>query len=46
MTGSFDHLLSLAVVSIVAYIVADLLVSKPIYDSAAEAPCHAINITF
>lgn len=33
MTGSFSHLLSLAVVSIVAYIVADVLGSKPIYEA-------------
>lgn len=36
MTGSFDHVLSLAVVCIVAYIVADLLGSKPVYDSLLE----------
>lgn len=36
MTGSFNHLLSLALVSIVAYIVADLLGSKPIYESLLE----------
>lgn len=33
MTGSFSHLLSLTVVSLTAYIVADLLKSVPIYDS-------------
>ncbi|MCB2293479.1 ClC family H(+)/Cl(-) exchange transporter [Clostridium algoriphilum] len=33
MTGSFSQLLSLAVISIVAYIVADILASKPIYES-------------
>jgi hypothetical protein len=32
MTGSFTHLLSLAVVSIVAFLVADLLKCKPIYE--------------
>ncbi|HZK20187.1 MAG TPA: ClC family H(+)/Cl(-) exchange transporter, partial [Treponemataceae bacterium] len=36
MTGSFEHFLSLAVVCIVAYIVADLLGSKPVYDSLLE----------
>jgi hypothetical protein len=36
MTGSFTHLLSLTVVSVVAYIVADLLKSVPIYDSLLE----------
>jgi H+/Cl- antiporter ClcA len=33
MTGSLNHLLSLAIVSVMAYIVADLLGSKPIYES-------------
>lgn len=36
MTGSFSHLLSLTIVSITAYIVADLLKSAPIYDSLLE----------
>lgn len=36
MTGSFNHLLSLAIVSIIAYIVADILASKPIYESLLE----------
>ena len=36
MTGSFSYLLSLAIVSIVAYIVADILGSKPIYESLLE----------
>jgi H+/Cl- antiporter ClcA len=36
MTGSFNHLLSLSVVSIVSYIVADILASKPIYESLLE----------
>jgi Trk K+ transport system NAD-binding subunit len=36
MTGSFSHLLPLAIVSIVAYIVADILGSKPIYESLLE----------
>jgi H+/Cl- antiporter ClcA len=33
MTGSLNHLLSLAIVSGVAYIVADLLHSRPIYEA-------------
>ncbi|HEX2924975.1 MAG TPA: H(+)/Cl(-) exchange transporter ClcA [Ruminiclostridium sp.] len=33
MTGSFSHLLSLAVVSVTAYIIADILGSHPIYES-------------
>lgn len=36
MTGSFSHLLSVAIVSIVAYITADILGSKPIYESLLE----------
>jgi H+/Cl- antiporter ClcA len=36
MTGSFTNLLSLAIVSIVAYIVADVLGSKPIYEALLE----------
>lgn len=40
MTGSFSHLYSLALVSIVAYIVADLLGSKPIYESLLERILH------
>lgn len=33
MTGSFSHLLSLSVVSLAAYVTADLLRSRPVYDS-------------
>jgi H+/Cl- antiporter ClcA len=40
MTGNFTHLLSLAIVSIVAYIVADILASKPIYESLLERFLH------
>lgn len=36
MTGSLNHLLSLSIVSIVAYIVADLLRSEPIYESLLQ----------
>jgi len=36
MTGSFSHLLSLTVVSITSYLTADILNSKPIYDSLLE----------
>lgn len=36
MTGSFNHLLSLSVISISAYLVADILGSKPIYESLLE----------
>ncbi len=40
MTGSFDHLLPLAIVSIIAYITADLLNSEPIYDSLFHRMLH------
>ncbi|MGV8983063.1 ClC family H(+)/Cl(-) exchange transporter [Clostridium sp.] len=40
MSGSFKHMLSLAIVSIVAYIVADILSSKPIYESLLEKFLH------
>ncbi|MGH4052694.1 MAG: ClC family H(+)/Cl(-) exchange transporter [Clostridium sp.] len=40
MTGSFSQFLSLAIVSIVAFIVADVLASKPIYESLLEKFLH------
>ena len=36
MTGSFSHLLPLAIISIVSYIIADILRSEPIYESLLE----------
>lgn len=33
---TFNHLLSLAIVSVIAYIVADVLGSKPIYEALLE----------
>lgn len=36
MTGSFNHLLALTIVSITAYVVSDFLGSKPIYESMLE----------
>lgn len=33
MTGSFSHLLSISIISLVAYIIASLLKSEPIYES-------------
>lgn len=36
MTGSFEHLLALITVSMTAYIVADLLKSRPVYDQLLE----------
>lgn len=40
MTGSFSHLLSLSIVCIIAYIVADILNSEPIYDSLLDNLIH------
>lgn len=40
MTGSFNHLLSIAMVSITAYIIADILGSKPIYESLLSRILH------
>ncbi|GFP77421.1 ClC family H(+)/Cl(-) exchange transporter [Clostridium fungisolvens] len=45
MTGSLTHLLSLSIVSIVAYIVADLLKSEPIYESLLERILKGKNKT-
>lgn len=36
MTGSFQHLLTLSVVSITAYVTAEALKSKPVYESLLE----------
>lgn len=36
MTGSFSHLLSISVVSITAYVVTEMLASKPIYELLLE----------
>lgn len=36
MTGSFSHLLSMATVSMTAYLVADILKSKPVYEVLLE----------
>ena len=36
MTGSFNHLLSLTVVSLIAYVIADLVKSPPIYEALLE----------
>ena len=36
MTGGFSHLLTLSIVSLIAYITADLLKAKPIYDQLLE----------
>lgn len=44
MTGSFTHLLSLTIVSIIVYIVVDLLKSATIYDSLLESLLLKNNI--
>ena len=36
MTGSFNHLLSVSIVSAIAYVTADILGSKPIYESLLD----------
>lgn len=46
MTGSFTHLLSLSVISLPAYVVADLLKSEPIYESLLERLLKKGGITF
>lgn len=44
MTGSFSHLMSLATASLVAYIVAEMLRSKPVYESLTERLLAGRNI--
>lgn len=46
MTGSFSHLLSVTVVSIVAYTTADILRSKPIYESLLDRMINKGNNKF
>jgi H+/Cl- antiporter ClcA len=36
MTGSFSHILPICIVSMIAYIVSDIMKSKPIYESLLE----------
>lgn len=36
MTGSFSHLLAMATISMTAFVVADLLKSKPVYEALLE----------
>ncbi len=43
MTGSLSHMLSLSVVSIVAYITATLMGSQPIYESLLERLCEKME---
>lgn len=44
MTGSFSHLMSLATASLAAYIVAELLRSKPVYESLTERLLAGRNV--
>lgn len=44
VTGSFDQLLALAVVCLIAYAVADLLKSPPVYDALLEARVAADSV--
>ncbi len=46
MTGSFSHLLSVAIISIVAYTTADILGSKPIYESLLDRMVSKGNFKF
>lgn len=46
MTGSFHHLLSLSVVSIISYIVADGVKSIPIYDSLLDNQLKSKDLFF
>ena len=43
MTGSLKHLLSLAVVALIAYYIAHLLKSSPIYDSLLDGMLRKLN---
>ena len=43
MTGSFDHLLSLAIVCVIAYITSDIFKSEPIYESLLERCLESNN---
>ncbi|WP_238881825.1 ClC family H(+)/Cl(-) exchange transporter [Clostridium sp. YIM B02551] len=45
MTGSLTHLLSLSIVSLVAYIIADLLRSEPVYESLLDRILKSNNLT-
>ncbi|MDO4173303.1 MAG: chloride channel protein [Eubacteriales bacterium] len=44
MTGSFSHLMSLATASLVAYITAEMLRSKPVYESLTERLLAGRNV--
>ncbi|MPQ45068.1 ClC family H(+)/Cl(-) exchange transporter, partial [Clostridium tarantellae] len=44
MTGSFDHILSIAIVVLVSYVTSDILRSEPIYESLLERLLHKVGI--
>ncbi|MEG0180502.1 MAG: ClC family H(+)/Cl(-) exchange transporter [Peptostreptococcaceae bacterium] len=46
MTGSFEHLLSLSIVCVIAYITSDLFKSEPIYESLLERCLESGNNKF
>jgi H+/Cl- antiporter ClcA len=45
MTGSFSHLLSLSLISIIAYITANLIGVEPVYDALLEQKLRAYDDT-
>ncbi|MGG5462537.1 chloride channel protein [Clostridium sp. B9] len=46
MTGTFNHLLPVAITVTVAYLVSDVLQTKPIYESLLERLLKKLNINF
>ncbi len=46
MTGTFKHLLPVAITVTVAYLVSDMLNNKPIYESLLEKLLERMNIKF
>lgn len=46
MTGSFTHLLPIALISLISYVVADVLKSKPVYEALLERILSKNHISF
>jgi Chloride channel protein EriC len=46
MTGSFTHLLPIAMISLISYIVADIMNSKPVYEALLERILNKNNSSF
>lgn len=46
MTGSFTHLLPIAMISLISYIVADTMNSKPVYEALLERILNKNNSSF